>query len=1305
MTMELCLSFPDPAHVVVELIGHGRPQRTAPLPFKSPIAEADQDELHWYLELYPVQYATELDDRRAAGIALRLEHWGRALFDAVFKQSYEAADLYQRFARGAEPGRLLSIDSGHPSVLAQPWELLRHPEGTWLFLANPRIGVCRRLSGQGQAAPVPVAPKDRLHLLFVVCRPDGQSFIDPRADPRAVMAALETQAPGRVTVEFLRPPTLSNLIDRLEDDTRTSVDILHFDGHGVYDPDGHLGERAAGALPARLHAAMTRAGDGATGAHQGYLLFEHDDGTEHLVPASLLGDMLNQQRVPLVILSACQSAKLGGDDPLGSVAARLTRAGIPNVLAMTHSVLVETTRALFGHLYRELGRGRPLGTALENARRELYAHPVRGERRRGTGWTELKLQDWFLPTLYRTGDDAALLAQPAAPADARPDPVAAPAADNLPQVQPAGFWGRSRELWDIERAYVAGTRRLVVRGFGGQGKTTLAQEAGRWLRATGLFERVCLVGYADFQGIDPVGWAVSSLAQVVGESLLDASAAAAALARVPTLLILDNLESLIEPAPGQSATDRPDRTRLDALLAAAQVWSESGASRCLVTTRTPDLAHPGFPTDGDRRCRYLTLKGLAPWDALAWYQSILRQSSLAPAEPPPGRDALTALFERVDFHPLSIGLLAESLKRDPVRWVAERLEALLAAGDGPLVASLNLSLERLDADSSALLPRLGVFRGGTFEDDLLEVTGIEPEPWSVLKSALVATGLIQVEPVAGVIPHYVRFHPTLAPTLWVRLEPDAQARLGERFRGYHVALADDLYWQDQNNPHAARAITRLVLPNLMAAASQSLDCGASYAVEFVVRLTWFLDVFGLTRDSAELTARAGSLAGEQGSDDWFLARSGKGEALFHAGRLADAALVFDEVLAGLPESPSYWRCLTLHGLGRCRHFQRRAVEAESALHMAIAEAGILEPGDLVKRELGALHTDLANVLRDQGDYAQARAAYESALLMFREVGDLRSAEVVEGQLGTLAWRQGDLAEAGQRYREALFAFRRLGEPQSEAACWHQFGMVYADAKQWEPADLAYRSSAELDEARGDSTREARTWVQLALMLKARGRPQEAEGWLRKALAVRRESTDPGEISNTLGNLADLLRGFPERLDEARALAEESLALKRTLDPAAAEIWKIYNILAAIAASQGDRQSAARYRREARAAFRGFAGSRLALRQHVPLIAAVLGTIARPERRAELEQWLEQGIEHGRANLVAAIRRILDGERDADALCEPLGYEDGLIVQTILEGLRDPDSIRDLTDPPDADDQGRSGAAEGTPGHCWPAMPR
>ena len=837
-----------------------------------------------------------------------------------------------------------------------------------------------------------------------------------------------------------------------------------------------------------------------------------------------------------------------------------------------------------------------------------------------------------------------------------------------------------------------GTRRLVVTGFGGQGKTYLAQEAGRWLLATGLFQHVCFVSFADFQGVDPVGWATSRLSDVLGESLLDEQAAAAALARVPTLLILDNLESLIEPPGAQPGADRPERTRLDALLAAARSWSEAGASRCLITTRTPDLAHPGFPTDGDRRCRYLTLAGLAPRDALDWYQSILRQSAAPPAAPAPGRDALVALFRRVEFHPLSIGLLAETLKHEPIDRVTDRLAALLAAGDGPLVASLNLSLEWLDPGSATSLPRLGVFRGGTFEDGLLAVTGIEPGPWSVLKSGLVAAGLIQVEPVPGVDPPYLRFHPTLAPALWVRLGPGEQARLGERFRDWHAGLADSLYWQDSKNVYATRAIARLVLPNLMAAVRQSLDSGAPGAVRFVDSLRRFLDAFGLTRDIGELNGRAQSLAGARGSDDWYLARSGQGEALFRAGRLAEAALVFEDLLAGLPESPSYQRCLTLHLLGRCRRFQRRVAEAESALRQAIAEAGMLESGDQVKRELGALYTELADVLRDRGDYAEARAAYESALGIDRELGDLRGAAVDEGQLGSLAYAQGDLAEAERRYREALSAFQRLREPQTEAVIWHQLGIVYAAAGHWEPAERAYRSSAEIKESSGNSAGAAQTWDQLAQMIKASGRPQEAEGWYRKALAVRRQSADPGGLAITLNNLADLLRGLPGRLDEACALAEECLALRKALDPAAVEIWKTYNILAAIAESQGDRQSAARYRREERAAFSGFAGSRHALRRHGPLIAAVLETVARPEQRAELEQALEPLIERGRGNLIAAIRRILDGGRDADALCEPLGYEDGLIAQTILEGLRDPDAVRDLIEPQDPEDRDRPDGA-------------
>jgi hypothetical protein len=242
---------------------------------------------------------------------------------------------------------------------------------------------------------------------------------------------------------------------------------------------------------------------------------------------------------------------------------------------------------------------------------------------------------------------------------------------------------------------------VVVCGLAGQGKTYLAEEPGRWLRRTGLFRSVCFVGYAAFQGTDVLGYAVSTLATVLGESLLDAGAATAALGRVPTLVILDNLEAL-DAAPRQE------------LLGAAAGWSEQGASRVLVTTRGQDLEYVRFPTVESNLCRYLPLEGLAQHDALAWFQALMRLPP--PQVPLPQPEALAALFERVDFHPLSIGILARQLKTRRVAELGERLEALLQAeGGDKLLATLDLALERLDPAAREWVHRLGVFEGGAVE--------------------------------------------------------------------------------------------------------------------------------------------------------------------------------------------------------------------------------------------------------------------------------------------------------------------------------------------------------------------------------------------------------------------------------------------------------------------------------------------------------------------------------------------------------------------------------------------------------------
>ncbi|MCI5184077.1 MAG: CHAT domain-containing protein, partial [Candidatus Electrothrix sp. AW1] len=431
------------------------------------------------------------------------------------------------------------------------------------------------MAGEGRR-PHKRKPKSVLRLLFIVSRPEDAGFINPRTDPQAVLDALEQQKQQRVEVEFLRPATLSALEKRLRDEDLPAVDIIHFDGHGVFDRSGTLGREAAktnvpeymkGLLNELINKAESKGETAAVPKHTGYLLFEDEQGKKALVEARLLGELFHRQRVGLVVLSACQSAAMDEDDAMSSVAAWLTHAGIPGVLAMTHSVLVTTAGLLFARFYRSLFRGDPVGTALDDARAALYFDPKRGERLRGTGGNQsvtLKLHDWFLPALYQSGEDTALLRS-----EADDSPQSVPARlHNLPKPQPSGFFGRSKELWRIERAFaVEDCRRFSITGFGGQGKTALALEAGRWLVRTGLFQRVCMISYAAYQGNDPVSMAVATMSTTFEQSLLDADAAQASLAETPTLLILDNLETLAA-----------DNT-LGELLDAALSWSEAGASR------------------------------------------------------------------------------------------------------------------------------------------------------------------------------------------------------------------------------------------------------------------------------------------------------------------------------------------------------------------------------------------------------------------------------------------------------------------------------------------------------------------------------------------------------------------------------------------------------------------------------------------------------------------------------------------------------------------------------------------------------
>ncbi len=80
-----------------------------------------------------------------------------------------------------------------------------------------------------------------------------------------------------------------------------------------------------------------------------------------------------------------------------------------------------------------------------------------------------------------------------------------------------------------------------------------------------------------------------------------------------------------------------------------------------------------------------------------------------------------------------------------------------------------------------------------------------------------------------------------------------------------------------------------------------------------------------------------------------------------------------------------------------------------------------------------------------------------------------------------------------------------------------------------------------------------------------------------------------------------------------------------------------------------------------------------LQTHASLVSAVVQTIHNPEYRPQLDQVLQQSAENGWQSLVDVIYKIISGNRD-QALIKGLDDEDAVIVDSILRGLQDPETL-------------------------------
>ena len=329
-------------------------------------------ELRWYLEeflAYPFSPETEHAER----VLDALRAWGEQAFDVLFDSREGGKLLDEATARGYQD-LVLQVWSDDARVLAWPWEALRDPRGSVLAAA---CGIERHLNRVLDPVAVPAAlPSDQVNILLVIARP-LKGDVKYRSIARPLVELIEERnLPAHVHV--LRPPTFERLREHLRE-RPGYYHLVHFDGHGSYGPT------PAAEAP---HA---------YGAPEGALLFEDEKGTEAPVSAEKLSTLLQEHRIPAIVLNACRSAMLdeGAVDPFASVAASLLKAGTRSVVAMSYSLYVSGAQEFLPAFYRRLFESGSFVEAARAGRQQMFAEPgrvcVRGR---------FDLQDWLVPVAY-----------------------------------------------------------------------------------------------------------------------------------------------------------------------------------------------------------------------------------------------------------------------------------------------------------------------------------------------------------------------------------------------------------------------------------------------------------------------------------------------------------------------------------------------------------------------------------------------------------------------------------------------------------------------------------------------------------------------------------------------------------------------------------------------------------------------------------------------------------------------------------------------------------------------------------------
>jgi predicted ATPase/DNA-binding CsgD family transcriptional regulator len=624
--------------------------------------------------------------------------------------------------------------------------------------------------------------------------------------------------------------------------------------------------------------------------------------------------------------------------------------------------------------------------------------------------------------------------------------------------------GRIQESAVLRELVLDSSFRVVtITGPGGVGKTRLAIHVAN--EVSDAFEGD--VAFVSLSAIRQAPLVMLAIGQSLGMKADPGAGYEDALIRWlyehRTLLVLDNLEQVLDAAPGlQRLVDEcPSLT----ILATSQVALSIPGEHVflLAPLPTPD---PEMVATAD----------LAASDAVTLFMD--RACEIAPGFSPSDDEmiAIARLCAALDGLPLAIELAAARANVLSPRTMLDRIDNRLETlgqhrGDVPdrlktLRTAIAWSYDLLPPIEQALFRRLAVFESGISPEGAAFVSGDQQDVTSRLRT-FAERNLLYVDAQSHDDERYQMLQTIRAYGIDQLLERGEEEQARRAHAEYIVWLAEEA--SDRLiGPDQAIWYARLdaAMPDLRAGVAWALeDAHGEYVLRIGGRLAAYFTYRGLNSEALEWLRQA----------------------------LADSSL-----------NQSPYRSRALEGAGRLASYNHDHVTAVDYFQQARHLAQVL--GDRAVER--AAWTGLGTSAQWGGAFEEAMHAYTEAERIAREIGDPHGVAVSTGNLGLAHMRLGNYREAFDIWTETRRLFTEVGDTGALGTVTLNLGSV---------ANLL-------------------------------GRVDEAERYLREALAIQESTENLWAASITLGALGELHAGRGDYETGANFFQRAQIAIHQLYGP-------------------------------------------------------------------------------------------------------------------------------------------------------------